>query len=430
MNKKVSKLSFPVSFEKPLQQEISLVGFLFYCNGTFIQRQPVENNVLEFNLGDNATSTKNAINTSELRVFIAPASDESIQQVTSMDELENYKPYEPVLATDAKGNLTILPIPSAISQFWPFCNCRVTGKVSKWFHVGDVWVDRIVCKARVHICEIDSIWYWIYRIPDYIIAKVPEAILNPNEIVKIPVPIADPPPLFSNANTLFAPQPARNLFKTTSVEEKQMEAAAKLPELSAEIRQNLASGNLNLIRETIANNYSLLHPWFCLWPWWWRYFYRCKELAVVYTDANGRFDASVSYWCFGDTPDIYIWVEYLINGVWTTVYDPPIPCYTFWDYACGTNINIQITDPRVPGNCCCDCPIPGELVWIRSIGSTSVAHINQQHVLLPPPAQNVKYDRIGLTDAAAIYDPWYLPTSTGDYKRPFGGGLSLYMGFG
>ena len=430
MDQKISKLSLQVSFEKPPQQEISLVGFLFYCNGIFIQRQPVENNMLTFNLKDTTVKAGTPFNTRELRVFIAPATDQSIQHVSSIEELDAFKPYEPVLSADAKGNLSVLPIPSAISQFWPFCNCRVTGKVSKWFHVGDLWVDRVVCKARVHICEIDSIWYWIYRIPDYIIAKIPEAILNPKEITKPPIPIPDPPPFSSKATTVLARQPVPELFKTTSIEEQQMDAAAKLPELSLDIRQNLASGNLNLIRETIANNYTLLHPWFCLWPWWWRYFYRCREVGVVYTDANGRFDTNVSYWCFGDKPDIYIWVEYLINGVWTTVYDPPIPCNTFWDYACGTPINIQITDPRVPGNCCCDCPIPGELVWIRSIGSTSVAHVNQQHLLQPPPGQSVKYDRIGLTDAGAYGDPWYLPTSVGDYKRPLGSTLSLYMGFG
>src|SRR6185437_16180753 len=202
------------------------------------------------------------------------------------------------------------------------------------------------------------------------------------------------------------------------------------PELSIDIRQNLASGNLNLIRDTIAKNYGILHPWFCLWPWWWPYFYRCNELAVVYTDANGRFDANVTYWCSGDKPDIYIWVEYMINGAWTTVYDPPIPCNTFWDYACGTNINIQITDPRVPGDCCCDCPLPGELVWIRTIGITSVAHINQTSYLQAPPGQSIAYDRIGLTDASAIYDEGFLQSVVGDYKRPFGGSSSLYMGFG
>jgi len=149
----------------------------------------------------------------------------------------------------------------------------------------------------------------------------------------------------------------------------------------------------------------------------------------VYTDASGRFDTNVLYWCFGDKPDIYIWVEYFIDGVWTTVYNPPIPCYTWWDYACGTDINIHVTDPRVPGDCCCNCPIPGELVWVRSVGNTSVSHINQQNILQAPAGQSVTYNRIGLTDAGAIYDS-IISTSVGDYKRPFGGSPSLYMGFG
>jgi hypothetical protein len=192
----------------------------------------------------------------------------------------------------------------------------------------------------------------------------------------------------------------------------------------------LASGNLDRIRAAIAANYTLFHPWFCYWPWIWPWFYRCQELAVVYTDANGKFDTTVSFWCDGDAPDIYVWVEYLINGVWTTVYDPPRPCYTWWEYTCGANINIHITDPRVAVDCCCDCGLPGELVWIRTVGSTSVSHINQSSFLLPPPGQSVAYDRIGLTDSAAIYDPWFLPTTPGDFKRPFGGSSTFVVGFG
>ncbi len=431
MNKKISNLSLQVSFEQPPKEEISLVGFLFYCNGILLQQQPVRNNLLEFALTDYAKDSRQNLNLDpkQLRVFIAPASNKNIQNVSSIKELESYKPYEPILNTNADGNISILPIPSIISQFWPFCTCRVTGKVSKWFQVGQAWEDRAICNARVHICEIDTIWYWIYRIPDYIIAKIPQIILNPQEVIKFPIPIPDPAPFTTNELQVASGQ-TKNVFKTTSAIERQMEVIAKLPELSAEIRQNLSSGNLNLVRETIVKNYAIFHPWFCYWPWLWPYFYRCEEVAVVYTDASGRFDTNFSYWCFGDSPDIYIWIEYMINGVWTTVYDPPIPCNTFWEYACGTTININIGDPRVPGDCCCNCPLTGELVWIRSVGSTSVAHINQQHVLLPPPAQSVNYDRIGLTDAAAIYDPWFLPTVAGDYKRPFGGSPSLYMGFG
>lgn len=427
MDTQMNKLSLSVSYEKPLAEAIPLSGFLFDCNGLLIQQRPVVKNVLEFNLKDSISALRQHPDLSEVRVFIAPARDKNIQNVTSIAMLESYKPYEAILNKDAEGNYNILPIPVSVSQFWPFCNCRVTGKVAKWFLVGNNWINKPVCKARVHICEIDAIRYWIYRIPDYIIAKIPEVILNPQEVIKFPIPIPDPPP-FMKSDVQVIPQ-RTNIFRTDSFEEKQDQTIAKLPALSPEIKQHLESGNLNLIRETIADNYALLHPWFCLWPWWWPYFYRSIELAVVTTDANGRFDANVSYWCWGDKPDIYIWVEYQINGVWTTVYRPPVPCYTFWDYTCGTNINVQVTDPRVPGNCCCDCPLPGELVWIRSVGSTSVAHINQLSFLQAPPGQLITYDRVGLTDAAAIYDD-FLVTTVGDYKRPFGSSPSLYMGFG
>jgi len=431
MNKQVNTLRLQVSYENSPKQEISLVGFLFYCNGIFLQRQPVRDGLLEFTVADaaKAAGLKPTVDVRQLRVFIAPAMDKGVQAVTSMDALANYKPYEPVLNTDAQGNITMLPIPSTIAQFWPFCTCRVTGKVAKWFEQNQVWEDHPICNARVHICEIDSIWYWISRIPDNIIAKIPPLLLDPAQIIQWPFPIPDLAPFSSAALPALAIQ-SPSIFTTTSAAGQQTKVAANLPELSADIRQNLSSGNLHLIRQTIANNYALFHPWFCFWPWLWPYFYRCNEVAVVYTDASGLFDTNISYMCFDNQPNVYIWVEYRLNGLWTTVYQPPIPCNTFWDYVCGTVINVNVCDPRVPADCCCNCPLTGELVWIRSVGElASVAHINQVHSFQAPPGQLVNYDRIGLTDAAAIGDG-FLGTTTGDYKRPFGGSPSFYMGFG
>ena len=218
-------ISLNVSFEQAPQQEISLIGFLFYCDGRFLQWQRVQKDLLEFKF-DNAVTS----NSSAFRVFIAPATDSRVQDVKTIEALQQYKPYEPVLQTNADGNFTILPIPSLIAQFWPFCNCRVTGTVSKWIFTDGIWEDRPVCKARVHICDIDAIWYWIYKIPDYIIAKVPEAILNPIEIIKHPIPIPDPPPFA--VSPIAAAQEVRSLFRSSSEESRQMEAIAALPELS------------------------------------------------------------------------------------------------------------------------------------------------------------------------------------------------------
>ena len=426
----IKKLSLAVNYEQPPEKELSVFGFLFFCNGLLLQTKQVRNSLLEFDLSKAAAARANrtGIGAEELRLFLAPATDKQAQRIRTITDLETMQPYEAMLNSRAsEGQVSILPVPAVISRFWLVCRCRVTGRVSKWFHFGDRWEDRPVCRARVHICEIDPIIYWIHRIPDPVIAKIPELFLHPEEVIRNPLPVPDPSPFLRALPAAAAP--GIGIFKTQSPEQLQLQAAEKLPDIGADVRQRLLSGNLDQIRNTIISNYELLHPWFCLWPRWWPWLYRCTERKVVYTDAGGRFDTSILYRCFGDRPDVYIWVEYLVNGVWTTVYDPPRPCNTYWNYDCGTELSIHIADPRVPVDCCCNCPLPGDLVMIRSIGGTSVSHINQQHILQAPVGQSVSYDRIGLTDAAAIGDGFF-STSVGDYKRPFGGTFHFYMGFG
>ncbi len=420
MKKNLEKIVIPVSFEKPPKEEIPLMAFLFGRKGKLLQQAPVAGNSVEL--------SNPGLDLRELRLFIAPASDKSIQQVSSIAGLQPFKPYEPVLALK-EGKISTLAIPSIIARFWPHCHCRVTGNVSKWFYINDIWQDRPICQARVHIMDIDAIWYWIYKIPDYIIQQVAKAIIDPSTVVPFHPPVPDPGPIESLSVRSLKINATPNIFKTTSADDTRLNTIQQLPGLSDDILQKFSSGNVELIRETIAKNYALLHARFCYWPYWWHYFYVQSELTVVYTDTNGNFDTDVRYFCDGDRPDIYIWVECMINGIWTTVYKPYVPCNTHWNYVCGTPINIQVTDPRVLWGC--NEVIPGQVVWVKTIGqSASVSHILQTHLLQAPPSQTKKYDRIGLTDSAALGDPWYLPTSVGDFLRPFGGELTFVLQFG
>ena len=117
MKKNPEKIVISVSFEKPPKEEISLIAFLFGRKGKLLYQAPVINNSVEL--------SNPGLDVRELRVFIAPASDKSIQQVTSIAGLQRFKPYEPILTTNADGRVSILPIPSVISRFWPICHCRV-----------------------------------------------------------------------------------------------------------------------------------------------------------------------------------------------------------------------------------------------------------------------------------------------------------------
>lgn len=442
MEKGTQKLSIPVNFETKPQEETPLAAFLFTRDGKLVGKSLIQKGMVEFE--------PQKKNLSELRLFIAPAEDKNIEQVTSIADLERFKPYEPLLSLDARGTLTLLPIPDYLSKLWHRRMCRIRGKVIKNFNIGHSFLDKGICNARVHICEMDRIWWWIRRIPDDIILRIPEIILKPDW--PIPVPIPDPRPDFSTVELNPQPLPPREFssfdtrrnavnvgavseFKSaqhfnaekemvftdanlqSSVGARMQQSISSIQSLP-EIKTQLLSGNVNAIRKVIADFYHLFHPHFCYIPWLWPYFYRCTEIDIAYTDANGNFDINYWYWFDGDEPDIYFWVEYMINGVWTTVYNPPKPCYTYWNYACGSMITIRITDDRVRWEC--NNVIDGDIVWIKTIGSTaSVVHIQQTDAF--SIIQGKVFNRIGLSD---IFN------SGGDYKRPFGSTLEFVVQFG
>jgi hypothetical protein len=445
-NNSKNKLTIPVSFETKPEEEIPLQAFLFTRTGKLIEKTAVQNNSVEFNIGN--------VNPKELRVLIAPSADKRIDQVSTMTELKKFKPYEALINYDAKGNIKVLPIPSYLIKLWNLRICRVRGRVIKNFSIGIINQDRGLCHARVHICEVDRLWLWINKIPDDIIKKIPEIVDGP----QWPIPIPDPgpeiitalnpqplPPKVVTANVLTKAITNINPISETtklsstsaaaSISVKESTAAINVKtsdqgvsnlsaiQLPPAIKTQLLSGNVTAIRKTIVDNFQLFHPWFCYIPWLWPYFYHCDEIKVVYTDLNGHFDTNYWYWWDGDKPDLYFWVEYLIEGVWTTVYKPSIPCNTYWDYVCGSDITIRVTDPRVRWEC--NNVVEGDIVWIKTIGnSASVVHIRQTD--LNTVVQGKNFNRIGLSDVSV----WASPNTVGDYRRPFGSTLGFIIQFG
>jgi hypothetical protein len=122
-----------------------------------------------------------------------------------------------------------------------------------------------------------------------------------------------------------------------------------------------------VLRAALERHLDALVPHMCRWPWLWPLL-RYDEIAVVDTDPHGRFAAQVLYPCAGDKPDIYVWVEFSLGGTWTPVYRRPVACATLWNYACGKEITIRITDPRVPW--CGDLPdMPGTEIGVLTLGN-------------------------------------------------------------
>lgn len=410
----LNQLSVPITFEKPLGANVNLTAWLFTRDGRLIDQAPVTNNTAEF-------KGLKGVNQSDLRIFVAPEVSDQRITVRTFKDLERFKPYEPVIRFE-KDKLIIQPIPSKLSELWQIRFCRVIGKVKKDFTIDGHSLEKPLCKARVHICEVDKIWFWIDRIPDHVILRIPDIILKPIPKPKpFPFPFPpDPGPLFKNVvnptnfnpihfNPLLKAQPTLNIRTVTPL--------PKLPAIDPRIKEQLQSNNVLTIKASLSKNLELFHPYFCAWPWIWPWLYRCDEIKTVYTDNNGRFDTNIIYWAGGDKPDVYFWVEYLIDGVWTTVYRPAIPCYTYWDYACGTEITINVTDPRVRAGC--NETIPGEQVWVRSIGNISIRNIKQNDTDLAA-VQGIPWHRIGLAK----------PGWLSDYLAPFATGLNFIVKFG
>ena len=209
---------------------------------------------------------------------------------------------------------------------------------------------------------------------------------------------------------MLGPQPEPPDLPSLSERSAQDISSFMLP---AKSRAALLSSSALSVRDALIENVDLILPLLCYWPWWWRFV--CDELHTIETDKYGRFDTFIRYLCAGDKPDLYFWVEYWIEGSWQTVYKPPIPCYTYWNYACGDEITIRVTDPRVPA---CDGPpnLTGLQVAIMSIGN----HVGFSEILPSSAGANE-----GLTtDTTGVH-----PSGVAIEGRPFGGKLEPHVWF-
>lgn len=320
--------------------------------------------------------------------------------------------YQPSIRIDAKNEIIISGLPKFKIPTWAWC--LITGNLSKSFSIDGESKILPVCDARVHICEIDRIKWWWPKIPRPIITdlglKLKEIILKPK--IKFP-PIPDPKIIVDPRIPI---KKSINPITNSALDVPTIDDALALAELPDNVKKGLLSNSEIIVQQTIFDNFKLLHPYLCLWPWFWPYFYRCTKIATVYSDCNGSFD--YNYLNFTNDKDIYIWVEANIDGEWTTVYRPNIPCNTHWDYTCGKDINIRITDPRVRP-CSCDEEIAGEIVWFRSIGEKATALRIQQNLGSTATVQGTTLKNVGCTNNHDL-----------NQINPFGSTLKFELLFG
>lgn len=345
------RTTFKIALELP-DFKGDLAAFVFDSAGRLLEQALVRAGKVSL-----STSPKTL---SRSRLFIAPASKEDIEvQQPTLKSMTRLGAYSPVLR---KGDSLIdtIRVPDIIIKKWWLCSCWVRGRVIKADN------GHPVCGATVHICEVDKLWRWVFELPELEVFRLRDELIKVIEFPELPRPPRPEPdpspieligPVSTTLNiAALGPQPEPPDMQALNL------APASLP---MEVKTKLMSSSSRIIRDVLVANLELIRPYLCLWPYWWTF--RCDEIAVVETDGLGRFEKNIKYLCNGDKPDLYFWVEYKIANVLETIYHPPIPCYTYWNYACGTEVTIEISDQRVPS--CDDEPDPlGCKVQIISIG--------------------------------------------------------------
>jgi len=407
---KTRPIVFKTSFEGTPDQAIQVELYAFDRSGRFLDQTAVEENIARLRMDqDQAART---------RLFFGPPLPESMQQEKpTLKTMGRLHAYEAVWRFDPDARVyEIAPYPEHLWRCWLWCSCRVRGQVVRPLEVGGELQELPTCHTRVHICEVDPFPRLIYRLPDYRILRLRDELIKELERpLRWPRPLPDPPPFkydpgvidpspeniarmtqpAASRTTLEPdldrdkmnpqPEPPAKLLAELPVAAKHLSVTGEmaalgpqpeppdreltaLPVLSMDIQRRLASDSVSLLRRTLADYYQvLILPYLCYWPWFWPWL-SCDELAVLETDPQGRFDTTIWYLCGGDKPDLYFWVEAFIGGSWTVVYKPPLPCNVDWNYVCGSEVTIRVTDPRVP---VCEEPpdLDGLQVAVMSIGN-------------------------------------------------------------
>ncbi len=394
-DEKPSTIALRAEFENQGTAAVDAAAYLFDRNGAFVASAPLDKGEAYLEVGRLPRTT---------RLFVGPALDKAEREgaptLSTMDRLSAYE--VAVKLRPGIDRLDLGIIPDFIWPHWPLCRCRVRGRVLvRRTSPGGVVVEAPVCNARVHICEVDRLPWLIERLPDLDIFRLRDDLLDlvRRPFPRLPFPEPDPRPfndiatptdlsrrIIGNIDLVaLNPQPLPPLSRHQPDAPGAAVAFNPQPDpprelLPQKLQFVLGSHAPSIVRRALLDNLDLIRPWICWWPWLHRWFYTSDELRTVTTDDQGRFDTRIWYRCDGDKPDLYFWVEYSIGGTWVPVHKPPIPCNIWWNYPCGTDVTITVTDPRVPG--CGEIPeVHGKQIVVKTIArQVSMGEIDRDPV--------------------------------------------------
>jgi hypothetical protein len=398
-------MPFKIDFEGSVDKKLPLKVFVFDHHDNLLESHLLDGT--DFHLKTDDHTLQHA------QIFIAPIADGiALNPQPLPPQLKAIGAYRPVLTFDAKRTIQrdLLPIPEYIWRDWYFCICRVRGQVVKPFYIpnffgGSFTFKMPVCHARVHICRLEN---FIFTLKDSDIFKLRDDLLTLKQPIPKPGPVVTP--RFFDFHTMET----MSISSSSNSNLVQTEATTFSSAFSTTFQNQLQTNSVSALRQILADNFQEIqyYPRFC-------WLHRCVELTVVETDDSGYFDTRIWESCYNPNHNYYMWVEYLIDGVWQSVYSPDYCSGAFWNYACGSQVTLTVTDPRVPFGC--RPTQTGSFFEVVSIGAGAIV-------------SNIHQKGAGgiLTDDTGLIDMGFGDGSTLNNKNmsPFGGSLSIKVNTG
>jgi len=222
----------------------------------------------------------------------------------------------------------------------------VRGTVRKKLTVGGTTLVRPVCNADVEIHEVD-LRLCLLTLPETLLEKLRRGLLRefdppgPDPVIRERLPRVELPPGAPGPDgpASFATEELGEQVEAT----RQLASIGRLPtQLSPTV---LRAAPAEQLRRILVDHLTIIKPFLCIYlgrP----FCYRLTHLKTVQTDALGRFGTIIGFLCPTEEPDLYFKVKQEISGTTETIYAPtPIPCYTYWNYTSGTQVDIQVTHP-------------------------------------------------------------------------------------
>lgn len=368
-------------------QPPSTVVYAFGTKGNLLNSAPVE-------AGQSALSLPATMAGQTVRLVFGPRVEGT--EAPTLATLKRIGAYEKRLRVDLQHPRIDLTLVNAIWIRWLLCPCVVRGRLIQRLTLPDGSIRELpICHARVKICEVDPWPLIIWRLPDPLLVRLRDEWLD---IIRRPLPIPpEPVPSSVGLQTVELspvlqpfPRPSgetviQGSFGRSSLPQIEIQTPVKSRVESLSLQLDLktqsrlqaiaTTTSLVELRQGLVDLAEFMRPYICLWKWLHPFFwYKVDCIKTVEVDADGRFETTIFYWCFGDKPDLYFKAEQIQGGVWQTIYEPSIPCHTYWNYACGSEVTLNVTDPSAIV-CVPDDPVDTDYTtWVMpfAVGGTKI----------------------------------------------------------